>query len=100
MKHLSVLALILGVAVLVGCDGGGGPDKKVEEKRMDIAIRLREIFTSVKGDYTKLSPEQKKEVLDIYKGNESNAQRAWALMQNGGLSGPSSNVSGPNMQGR
>lgn len=99
MKHFLVFLAIFAV---IGCDSGGGPDTKVEENRMEQAQLLRSTFDKVGGNFDKMTPEEKAEILKIYKGDENNARRAWSMLQAGGLAGPSGSASsmsaGPGVQ--
>lgn len=90
MKHFLIFLAIFAV---IGCDDGGGPDAKVEDNRMEQAKLLRSTFDKVGGNFDKMTPDEKAEILKIYKGNESDAKRAWSMMQAGGLAGPSGSAS-------
>lgn len=101
MKKL--IALIAVIAAILGCESGG-PNKQVEDNRMQMAQKLRQYFDQSGGDMNRLTAEQKAELLQFYKGSEADMQRAWGLMQAGGLSGQgprssSGMTTGPGMQG-
>jgi hypothetical protein len=102
MKYLATILALFSVLILSGCDSGG-PDPKVESKRMDGALQLKQIFDSVSGDYDKLTAAQREEVIKLFNGSEDNAKRMWAYMKQGGLAGPTGGASGattgPPMQG-
>ena len=99
-KYLSAFLLVL----VVGCDGGPGPDQKVEANRMEVAQNLHKIFTETGGNYEGMTLAQKTTILGYYHGDEAKAKQAWGFLKQGGLAGngggagSSSMASGPGMQ--
>jgi hypothetical protein len=81
MRQLWILVLAALVVVpMLGC-GEGGPSPAVEKDRTVAATRMRELFDKAAGNYEALSEAEKKEWLDMFKGNEKDAQQTWAFMR-------------------
>jgi hypothetical protein len=74
---------------LAGC--GAGPqqiDTAHYEKATNVALQARTIYNSVQGDYSKLDPSKKEELLKLYDNKEDKAKKAWDLMAHPMFGGP------------
>lgn len=93
MKTLLLLPLLLCV---VACGGPEqGPNPATEAHRMETATRMRALFDSVKGDYSKLDAGGKAEFTRLC-GDEAKAQAAWNVMKNGSAAAPTGTGAGAN----
>ncbi len=83
-----ILVAVVGVGSIVGCNSGPPAVEKASKEEVDKIVGLRKIFDSVHGDYSQLSPDQKKQFLDYCKGDQTKVDHMWAFMVNprgGGL---------------
>jgi len=68
---------------LVGCTDSGGPDPKVEAKRLESAKSMRSYFDQSKGDFTRLSETDKQAFIGLFEGDKARAQSGWEHMKYG-----------------
>lgn len=72
---------LLVLAIAVSSCGSPAPDPKVEDNRLESAKKMRSAFDKAGGDITKLSPEERAELVKLFDGNEKNAEQAWNFMK-------------------
>ena len=69
------LAVVVALALpLLGCEDNSKPDLKDAKERVKKMQSFVDIYKAVNGDYSKLSPEQKENLLQIYNGSEMKAK--------------------------
>jgi uncharacterized protein (UPF0333 family) len=90
------MAVALSAALLtltaIGCGGGsgGGEDKQTADARAAATQITRDLLIKSGGDLSKLTPEEKKVLLDTYHGNEDSVRLAYQMMKRGTLTDASS----------
>ena len=83
MKKVGAFFLaILAVGAVIGCGNGAPAVEQPSAKDVSDMVALRQIFDSVQGDQTKLTPDQKKKFLDYGHGNQAEVDHLWAFMKN------------------
>ena len=98
-SSLAALLLVAACAVvssLAGCGSGnsGEPDKQYMASAAEMGKDAKALYAKTGGDYSKLSPEEKKRYLGYFSGIEKNATDFWAKMKTGNF-GPSSAANPP-----
>ena len=74
---MSAVALILVAGVMVGCSDVPKPDLSDAPARVKKVQTFTEIYKAVDGDYEKLSPKQKAELIEVQGGSEAKAHAAF-----------------------
>ena len=86
VKLLLILASLGATMAIVGC---GAEAPKVDDGYMKSAADMGEKVKAMRdrtgGDYTKLTPEEKKTYVDSFNGDEKRAQEFWEKMKSGDL---------------
>ncbi|MER3495435.1 MAG: hypothetical protein C4320_00540 [Armatimonadota bacterium] len=76
-----ITPLIVGGALLSGCGAGPQPMATDEMKKDEnAAVKARAIFDANKGEWSALPEATKKQVADIYGGDQARAATVWGLM--------------------
>jgi len=86
-----ILIAVVGAGSIVGCNSGPPAVEKASPEEVNKIVGLRKIFDSVQGDYSQLTPDQKKEFLDYSKGDQKKVDSLWSFMKNprgGGVEKP------------
>lgn len=78
-----LLTTLVAGALVVGCGESGGPDPKVESKRVVDLTAMRTIFDKANGNYESLSGTDKAEFLKLCGGDENKALTTWNAMKYG-----------------
>ena len=75
------IPLVLVARCMVGCGCGGGPTGDgVNQQAMNQLSDANDIAVKVKGDYSKLTPDQKQIFLKMANNSESQAKKLVDLM--------------------
>lgn len=74
-----VLVAIVGGAIS-GCASDYKLDPEATIMNVDTAKEARKYFDRYAGDYNSMSPEDKKSYLDLFKGDQSRADKTWEIM--------------------
>jgi hypothetical protein len=86
VKYLLILASLGAVMGIVGC---GADAPKVDDGYMksaaDIGEKVKAMRDRTGGDYSKLTPEEKKTYVDSFNGDETRAIEFWDKMKTGDL---------------
>ena len=80
LTTLSLLVALCGP--MAGCSAGDAPIIKANAQQVADMQKLRSLFDSVHGDYSKLSDADKKVFVDYAKGDQSKVDHIWSLMLN------------------
>lgn len=80
---LALLVFSFGSLISAGCGDSGGPDPKVESKRVVDLTAMRSFFDKVNGNYDDLSAEDKASFVKLCGGDEAKATTTWNAMKLG-----------------
>ena len=69
--------LAVGLLVVAGCDDNSKPDLKDAKERVAKMHSFVDIYKAVDGDWDKLTPQQKEELLKLEDGSEMKAHAAF-----------------------
>ncbi len=82
---LSLVAAIMAVALLAGCDAGGSPslDSKYDSNTATAMADTKAMFERTKGDYSQLTAEERDKLIKAFSGKEEAAKTYWDKMKAG-----------------